>query len=119
MMPENGDLKLGKLNKNSEVDMSYKYEKYERAFDWNLSDLEHSKITVGEYEKKFDEIVDTIKADERVRAIEELFDKCVDTVDMDSNYLYVKVNRENFNIPQIPLRSLLKKWVIEQLISRG
>lgn len=39
------------------------YSKYERKFDWNLADLEHNKITIGEYEKQFRAIVDEIRED--------------------------------------------------------
>ena len=52
--------------------MSRKYEKYELAFDLNLSDFNHSKITVGEYEQKFDEIVDEIRADEKLEQYDKI-----------------------------------------------
>lgn len=43
------------------------YLKYERKFDKNNFDLEHNKITIGEYDERFRAIVDEIRADERTK----------------------------------------------------
>lgn len=53
------------------------YSKYERKFDWNLADLEHNKITIGEYEKQFRAIVDEIRTDAIDEYMNKLCDKCI------------------------------------------
>lgn len=51
----------------------------------------------------------------RNEVIEEMV-KEVDDVDMDSNYIYLKFDKEKYDIPnQITRKSELKDWVLEQM----
>lgn len=56
-----------------------------------------------------------IRADEREKVINKIFDKAYD-VDMDSIFIYIRFDKDDFDVPFLPLKEQLKEWLKEQLL---
>lgn len=69
-----------------------------------------------EYKRDCQMMYERGRADERAKIINEIFDKAYD-VDMDSSLIYIRFDKDDFDIPFMTQKEQLKEWLKEQLKS--